>query len=41
MLPGEYEFSTAEKELMEIISGEMEVLLLEKCLEKREQRAIL
>jgi len=27
MLPGEYEFSTGEKELMEIISGEMEVLL--------------
>ena len=28
MLPGEYEFSTGEKELMEIMSGEMEVLLL-------------
>jgi len=27
MLPGEYEFSTGEKELMEIMSGEMEVLL--------------
>ena len=27
MLPGEYEFSTAEKELMEIQSGELEVLL--------------
>ena len=27
MLPGEYEFSTGKKELMEIISGEMEVLL--------------
>jgi purine/pyrimidine-nucleoside phosphorylase len=27
MLPGEYEFNTGEKELMEIISGEMEVLL--------------
>jgi hypothetical protein len=27
MLPGEYEFSTKEKELMEIMSGEMEVLL--------------
>ncbi len=27
MLPGEYEFSTGEKELMEIISGEMDVLL--------------
>jgi uncharacterized protein YaiE (UPF0345 family) len=25
MLPGEYEFNTAEKELMEIISGELEV----------------
>ncbi|MFK8026636.1 MAG: pyrimidine/purine nucleoside phosphorylase [Gammaproteobacteria bacterium] len=27
MLPGEYEFSTDEKELMEIASGELEVLL--------------
>jgi len=27
MLPGEYEFSTGDKELMEIMSGEMEVLL--------------
>ena len=27
MLPGEYEFTTGEKELMEIMSGEMEVLL--------------
>ena len=27
MLPGEYEFSTAEKENMEIMSGELEVLL--------------
>lgn len=27
MLPGEYEFATGEKELMEIMSGEMEVLL--------------
>ena len=27
MLPGEYEFSTGAKELMEILSGEMEVLL--------------
>ena len=27
MLPGEYEFNTAEKEIMEILSGEMEVLL--------------
>lgn len=27
MLPGEYEFSTGKKELMEILSGEMEVLL--------------
>jgi uncharacterized protein YaiE (UPF0345 family) len=27
MLPGEYEFNTGEKELMEIMSGEMEVLL--------------
>ena len=27
MLPGEYEFSTGKKELMEIMSGEMEVLL--------------
>ena len=27
MLPGEYEFGTAEKELMEILAGELEVLL--------------
>lgn len=27
MLPGEYTFSTAEKEIMEIISGDLEVLL--------------
>jgi uncharacterized protein YaiE (UPF0345 family) len=27
MLPGEYEFSTDDKELMEILSGELEVLL--------------
>jgi len=27
MLPGEYEFGTAEKELMEIYSGELEVKL--------------
>ena len=27
MLPGEYEFNTDEKELMEIISGNLEVLL--------------
>lgn len=27
MLPGEYEFGTADKELMEITSGELEVLL--------------
>lgn len=27
MLPGEYEFSTAEKELMEILAGDLEVLL--------------
>jgi uncharacterized protein YaiE (UPF0345 family) len=27
MLPGEYEFSTDDKELMEITSGELEVLL--------------
>jgi purine/pyrimidine-nucleoside phosphorylase len=26
MLPGEYEFGTAEKEIMEILSGELEVL---------------
>jgi uncharacterized protein YaiE (UPF0345 family) len=26
MLPGEYEFNTGDKELMEIISGELEVL---------------
>jgi uncharacterized protein YaiE (UPF0345 family) len=27
MLPGEYQFSTGDKELMEILSGELEVLL--------------
>jgi uncharacterized protein YaiE (UPF0345 family) len=27
MLPGEYEFSTSDKELMEIMSGDTEVLL--------------
>ena len=27
MLPGEYEFSTADKELMELIDGDLEVLL--------------
>ena len=27
MLPGEFEFGTADKELMEILSGELEVLL--------------
>jgi purine/pyrimidine-nucleoside phosphorylase len=27
MLPGEYEFGTAEKEIMEIQSGELDVLL--------------
>ena len=27
MLPGEYEFSTDEKELMEIVSGTLDVLL--------------
>ena len=27
MLPGEYEFNTEAKELMEILSGELEVLL--------------
>lgn len=27
MLPGEYEFSTGDKELMEITAGELEVLL--------------
>ncbi len=27
MLPGEYQFNTADKELMEIMSGETEVLL--------------
>lgn len=29
MLPGEYQFNTAEKELMEITLGELEVLLPE------------
>jgi uncharacterized protein YaiE (UPF0345 family) len=27
MLPGEYEFGTADKEIMEILSGEMDILL--------------
>ena len=27
MLPGDYEFSTADKELMEIIDGDLDVLL--------------
>ena len=27
MLPGEYEFNTADKEIMEIMAGELEVLL--------------
>ncbi len=27
MLPGEYEFSTGDKEIMEILSGELDVLL--------------
>ncbi len=27
MLPGEFEFTTADKEVMEIISGELDVLL--------------
>ena len=27
MLPGEYEFSTGDKEIMEIMSGELDVLL--------------
>lgn len=27
MMPGEYEFGTSEKELMEILNGELEVLL--------------
>ncbi len=27
MLPGDYQFSTADKELMEILAGELEVLL--------------
>ena len=27
MLPGEYEFSTSDKEIMEIFSGDLEVLL--------------
>lgn len=27
MMPGEFEFSTAEKELMEILSGDVDILL--------------
>ena len=27
MLPGEYEFNTADKELMEILAGELDVML--------------
>jgi len=30
MSPGEYEFGTADKELMEILAGEMEILLPNK-----------
>lgn len=30
MLPGEYEFNTGAKEIMEIISGDLEVLLPEE-----------
>jgi len=30
MLPGEYEFDTGAKEIMEILSGDLEVLLPEK-----------
>jgi len=29
MMPGEYEFGTADKEIMEILSGELEVMLPE------------
>jgi len=29
MLPGDYEFNTADRELMEILSGELDVLLPE------------
>ena len=29
MFPGKYEFSTADREIMEILSGELEVLLSE------------
>ncbi len=29
MLPGEYEFSTADMEIMEILSGDLEVLISE------------
>lgn len=29
MMPGEYEFGTGDKEIMEILSGEMDVLLPE------------
>ena len=27
MMPGDYEFGTAEKEIMEILAGELEILL--------------
>ena len=30
MLPGEYQFNTDDKEIMEILSGDLEVLLPEK-----------
>ena len=30
MLPGEYEFNTADKEVMEIISGELDVLIADE-----------
>lgn len=29
MLPGEYEFNTADREIMEIMSGDLEVLITE------------
>lgn len=35
MLPGDYEFGTAEKELMEILSGELEILLPDETAWKR------
>ena len=35
MMPGEYEFGTADKELMEILAGDMDVLLPNEAMWKK------